>query len=158
VTILLTTHVMEEAEELCGEIALLREGQLVAHESTGALTQSLQLARPITVTLRPGVQLPADWETAVSMLPGITAVSGHKAGDVAESLEDGYQQAPSARPSGPVFQVESVDVRASTPALLSWLRAQELALVSMRAEPVTLTDVFTALAGQPVQPTPSGGR
>src|SRR5262249_33678303 len=35
-TIILTTHVMEEAEELCGEIALLRQGELVAHQPTGA--------------------------------------------------------------------------------------------------------------------------
>ena len=34
-TIVLTTHVMEEAEELCGEIALLRQGELIAHQPTG---------------------------------------------------------------------------------------------------------------------------
>ena len=60
VTIVLTTHVMEEAEELCGEIALLREGQLVAHQLTGELTRSLGLARPITVTLRQGTPI-ARW-------------------------------------------------------------------------------------------------
>ncbi len=43
---------MEEAEELCSEIALLREGQLVAHQPTSQLTQSLRLARPITLTAR----------------------------------------------------------------------------------------------------------
>ena len=47
---MLTTHVMEEAEELCSEIALLREGELVAHQPTTELTQSLRLARPITLT------------------------------------------------------------------------------------------------------------
>src|SRR5215831_1860664 len=52
VTIVLTTHVMEEAEELCGEIALLRQGELVAHQPTGALIRSLHLARPIIVTVR----------------------------------------------------------------------------------------------------------
>ncbi len=44
------------------------------------------------------------------------------------------------------FTIESVDLRATTPALLAWVRAQGFTLVSMRAEPVTLTDVFTALA------------
>ena len=30
---LLTTHIMEEAEELCDEIVMLKEGKLVAHGS-----------------------------------------------------------------------------------------------------------------------------
>lgn len=142
VTILLTTHVMEEAEELCGEIALLREGHLVAHQPTRALTQSLGLARPITVTLRHEARLPTGWEREVEALPGVTAV--------ADRTGDGHAEAA----AGPVLRVESVDLRRSTPALLDWVRARQLALVSMRAEPVTLTDVFTALADRHVQAAP----
>jgi len=147
VTILLTTHVMEEAEELCGEIALLREGQLVAHQPTGALTRSLGLARPITLTLRQGTLLPADWAGDVAALPGVTAVADHAA-----SSEDGHAAAEA--PAGPVLRIESVDLRASTPALLGWMRAHQLPLLSMRAEPVTLTDVFTALAVRQVETAP----
>ncbi len=142
VTIVLTTHVMEEAEELCGEIALLREGHLVAHQPTGTLTRSLGLTRPITVTLRQGTPLAAGWVGEVAALPGVIAVA-----DDAGSSMDGHAGAP----AGPVLHVESVDLRASTPALLGWVRAHHLALASMRAEPVTLTDVFTALADRHVQ-------
>lgn len=138
VTIILTTHVMEEAEELCGEIALLREGHLVAHQPTAALTRSLGLARPITVTLRQGEQLPAGWEAEVSTLAGVTAVAD---GAPARATPVDGQG-----PSAPEFGVESVDLRATTPALLGWLRTHHLSLVSMRAEPVTLDDVFMALA------------
>jgi ABC-2 type transport system ATP-binding protein len=145
VTILLTTHVMEEAEELCSEIALLREGQLIAHQPTGALTRSLRLARPITVTLRQGEQLPARWETEVGALPGVTSVAG--------SVMDGQ----GAAASGLMLRVESLDLRASTPALLSWVRAYHLTLISMRAEPVTLTDVFTALADRRVHAAGDAG-
>jgi ABC-2 type transport system ATP-binding protein len=142
VTILLTTHVMEEAEELCGEIALLREGQLVAHQPTGALTRSLRLARPIAVTLRHGELLPVGWESEVGAVPGVTAVAGGTA--------DGEH----AAAAGPALRVESVDLRRTTPALLDWVRTHHLTLVSMRAEPVTLTDVFTALADRHVQAAP----
>lgn len=148
-TIVLTTHVMEEAEELCGEIALLREGELVAHQPTGELLRSLHLARPITVAVRcaeraagpgtepqPGIHLgrqgdmptsPA-WEHELRRLPGASdASTGTASGELV------------------TLTVESLDLRATTPALLGWVRARGLTLVSMRAEPVTLTDVFTAL-------------
>lgn len=144
-TIVLTTHVMEEAEELCGEIALLRQGELVAHQPTGELVRSLHLARPITVTVRGAeraaeyqagwledILTSATWDDELRRLPGATdastdASTGAASGDVA------------------TLTVDSLDLRATTPALLAWVRAQNLTLVSMRAEPVTLTDVFTAL-------------
>lgn len=40
-TILLTTHYLEEAEALCGRIAMLRHGQIVALDSTTALLHSV---------------------------------------------------------------------------------------------------------------------
>lgn len=145
VTIVLTTHVMEEAEELCSEIALLREGELIAHQPTPELTRSLHLARPITVTMRrapaaeaesqtglPGEALGQEWEHELSHLPGVTgAAPAVSARGPAESLM--------------TLTVKSLDLRATTPALLAWVRTRGFALVSMGAEPVTLTDVFTAL-------------
>lgn len=140
-TIVLTTHVMEEAEELCGEIALLRQGELVAHQPTGELVRSLHLARPITVTVRYAERVavpqtgqhgavPASpaWEHELRSLPGATdALMGTVSGELA------------------TLTVESLDLRTTTPALLAWVRERSFSLVSMRAEPVTLTDVFTAL-------------
>ena len=143
VTIVLTTHVMEEAEELCGEIAVLREGQLLTHQPTRTLTRSLGLTRPITVALHHGEQLPAGWETEVGALPGVRAVSASTADS------HGHDEAA----FGPMVRAESVDLRASTPALLDWVRAHHLTLISMRAEPVTLADVFTALLDRRVPAT-----
>lgn len=127
VTIILTTHVMEEAEELCDEIALLRAGELVAHRKTGDLTRSLGLTRPIRVTVE--LDAPSrDWQTSLRALPAVMEV---------EMAIGGAGFA--------TFTLASVDLRATTPALLIWLRQQELRLVSMQAEPVTLTDVFLAV-------------
>ena len=39
-TVLLTTHYLEEAEALCGRIAMLKSGQVVALDSTSALLKS----------------------------------------------------------------------------------------------------------------------
>lgn len=127
VTIILTTHVMEEAEELCDEIAFLREGELVAHQRTGELTRSLGLARPIRVTVE--LQAPPHaWQTGLLALPAVTDVQMGIAGAGLAT-----------------FTLESVDLRATTPALIAWVGQQDVRLVSMEAEPVTLTDVFLAL-------------
>jgi heme ABC exporter ATP-binding subunit CcmA len=147
VTIVLTTHVMEEAEELCREIALLRQGELVAHQPTEELTRSLHVARPITITIRnpePLAEAPdtATWVQELRRLPGAREAAGATASGKVVTLT-----------------VESLDLRATTPALLEWVRERSLTLVSMQAEPVTLTDVFTALTsrkqGVPSEPADS---
>ncbi len=54
-TILLTTHYLEEAEELCDRIAIINHGKLVAYDTTRALLRridnksvTLTLAQPLT--------------------------------------------------------------------------------------------------------------
>jgi ABC-2 type transport system ATP-binding protein len=66
-TILLTTHYMEEAQELCHRIGIIDHGQLIALDTPGALINSLHADSQITATIR----LPED---AVRALPGVTAV------------------------------------------------------------------------------------
>ena len=49
-TILLTTHYLEEAQELCDRIAIIDRGRLVAHDSTEALLRRLD-AKEIILSL-----------------------------------------------------------------------------------------------------------
>ncbi|MBV8686719.1 MAG: ABC transporter ATP-binding protein [Alphaproteobacteria bacterium] len=58
VTIVLTTHYLEEAEELCGRIAIINHGRLIANEATRALVGMAQ-EKAVEVTVdRDVAQLP----------------------------------------------------------------------------------------------------
>lgn len=150
VTILLTTHVMEEAEELCGEIALLRQGELIAHQRTTELTRALGLTRPITVTLRRAGPASAPFvpdprlDAALRALPGVTTVHAVPMGD-----PDRGQPAADGQLT---YTAKSTDLRATTPALVRLVRERGLALVSMQAAPVTLGDVFRTLTRESEEP------
>ena len=63
-TIVLTTHYLEEAEALCGRIAMLKQGRIVALDRTENL---LRLHSGCYVELRLGGALPAQLEPRVSV-------------------------------------------------------------------------------------------
>jgi ABC-2 type transport system ATP-binding protein len=50
-TVLLTTHYLEEAQKMCGRIAIMNHGRLVALECKDALLNRLEGRRRITLTL-----------------------------------------------------------------------------------------------------------
>ena len=56
VTIVLTTHYLEEAEELCDEIAIINHGELIAHKSTADL---INMAREKIVAVTLANDVPA---------------------------------------------------------------------------------------------------
>ena len=66
-TVVLTSHYMEEAQELCHRIGIIDRGQIIALDSPGGLINSLQADSRIIVT----AQLP---EAKVLALPGVSAV------------------------------------------------------------------------------------
>jgi ABC-2 type transport system ATP-binding protein len=49
-TILLTTHYMEEADELCSRVAIIDHGRLLALDTPAALKQSVGIGAMVTVT------------------------------------------------------------------------------------------------------------
>ncbi|MBE0669964.1 MAG: ABC transporter ATP-binding protein [Anaerolineales bacterium] len=63
-TIVLTTHAMEEAEALCGRIAIIDRGQIVASDTPSALIANLQLSSMLKAT----VELPLE---QVRSLPSV---------------------------------------------------------------------------------------
>jgi len=121
VTVLLTTHAMDEAEQLCDRVAIVDHGRLVALGSPSDLTMG---ARDETwFSAKPELPL-ADLATAVGVA-------------VTELRED--------RPGEYVIGVSASPTLIADLAI--WLREKDVALDELRAGRRSLEEVFLRLTG-----------
>ncbi|MBY6113821.1 ABC transporter ATP-binding protein [Mameliella alba] len=114
-TIILTTHYLEEAEEMCDEIAIINHGELVAQDSTANLLGRLD-AR--TMVIHP--------ETAPQFLPEAPGIQ-------AESRSDGSL----------ALTYRSKETRAED--VLAAVQSAGIRIRELRTEEPDLEDVFLAL-------------
>src|SRR5437867_11536484 len=73
-TVLITTHYMDEADKLCDRIAIIDHGKLVALDSPMKLKASISGSNILEVSFP---TTPAGWEDRLKALPEVEAVSGH---------------------------------------------------------------------------------
>ena len=76
-TILITTHYMDEADRLCDRIAIVDHGKLVALDAPMALKASVPGSNVIEVQFE---NPPADWEQKLQRLDDVTSVQHEGAG------------------------------------------------------------------------------
>ena len=78
-TLLLTTHYMAEADELCDRVAIINRGRVLACDTPAALKQQIQRDAlfEIAVTSRNGLSI-----SALEKLPGVRQVGFQEAGEV----------------------------------------------------------------------------
>jgi len=116
VTIILTTHYLEEAEQMCDEIAIINHGALIARDSTAALVGRMDMK---TLVIRPEGEVPADFAAPE--------------GAEMERRRDGRL----------AFRYHKSEMR--TGALIEAVRTQGLRLGDLATEEPDLEDVFLAL-------------
>ncbi len=119
VTIVLTTHYLEEAQELCDTVAIIHHGQVIACEPTEKLVGRLD-RKTLVVTPRAPITLP---------FPGFE--------DVAFTM----------RPSG-AFALTYKTSEHSVEELLDRIRAAGIAIKDLSIEEPDLEDVFVELTGR----------
>ena len=73
-TILLTTHYMDEADKLCDRIAIVDHGQLVALDTPTKLKDSVPAADIVEAEFE---NPPAGWNATLEKLNGVASVSEH---------------------------------------------------------------------------------
>jgi ABC-2 type transport system ATP-binding protein len=124
-TVVLTTHYMEEAEQLCDRIAIMDRGRVVACGTPRALIQQLGADAMVRATMQDGSITGED-------LRGLEAV-------VAADLRD--------RDGSQSFELRTTDAQATLTALLLLAQRQHVTLSGLSTTQASLEDVFLARTG-----------
>jgi len=122
-TILITTHYMDEADKLCDRIAIVDHGELKALDSPMKLKASVPTNNILEVSFS---DVPPGWEDHLNALPEVDSVNGHDH----------------------VFRISTKDGPATTRALLDAAAAAGVTVHSLSVASTTLDDVFVHYAGR----------
>jgi len=121
-TVVLVTHFMDEAQELCDRVLIIDHGRIVALDTPKALIKQIQAERQISFTAPPGFD-----PSPLEALPGVSHVS-----------TEGNQVS--------VFGEGALLARVATA-----LAQQDLIPDDLRSKQATLEDVFLALTGREIR-------
>jgi ABC-2 type transport system ATP-binding protein len=129
-TVLLTTHYLEEAEELADQLAIMHHGSIV---TSGTLAEVVA-SHPARI----GFRLPGDLRMSrLPVLPGARPATVDHAGR-----------------SGDRVTIPTDDLQRSLAGLLAWAAAHQIELRDLDARSASLQEAFLAVAESPAQPTP----
>ena len=122
-TVLLTTHYMDEADKLCDRIAIVDHGKLVALDSPLTLKASISGVNILEVSF---TNIPPGWEDRLKTLPEVDSVSARDH----------------------VFRIATRNGPATTMALLDTAAQAGLPVHSLSVQSTTLDDVFVHYTGR----------
>jgi ABC-2 type transport system ATP-binding protein len=122
-TVLITTHYMDEADRLCDRIAIVDHGTLVALDSPLKLKASIPGKNVLEVSFS---DVPEGWADRVKALPAVEGVTEHDH----------------------VFRIASANGPATTLALMESAERAGVSLNSLSVQSTTLDDVFVHYTGR----------
>ena len=128
-TLLLTTHYMVEAEELCDRVAIINDGRVLACDTPANLKQSLQRKSIFRLETTP---LDGLGTGVLAAIPGVRNVT-HHAADGRSRLEL-------------ILEEEQV-----LTAVIGAMEAHRVSLLSLTKQQPTLEDVFVELVGRSME-------
>jgi ABC-2 type transport system ATP-binding protein len=122
-TVLLTTHYMDEADRLCDRIAIVDHGRLKALDSPMRLKASIPGKNVLEVSF---ADVPDGWHDRLAALPDVEEVTGQ----------------------GHVFRLASGSGPATTMGLMELAATSGVAVKSLSVQSTTLDDVFVHYTGR----------
>jgi ABC-2 type transport system ATP-binding protein len=128
-TVMLTTHYMVEADELCDRVAIINSGRVLACDRPAVLKRQLQRDAIFRLEVTP---LDGTAPETFSQIPGVKHFK-HKAVDGGADLE---------------FILENEDV---LPAVVGQLAESDIHLRNLEKREPTLEDVFVQLVGMSME-------
>jgi ABC-2 type transport system ATP-binding protein len=123
-TILITTHYMDEADRLCDRIAIVDHGKLVALDTPPALKASVPGSNVIEAQFE---NAPARWEQSLHVLSGVTSVQHEGAG---------------------MYRILTGDGSRTTTELVEAAVRAEVVVKSLSVQNTSLDDVFVHYTGR----------
>jgi ABC-2 type transport system ATP-binding protein len=121
-TIFLSTHQIEEANQLCGRVAIISHGKIAAIDTPERLKANFRRAQSVEVAFEGEV---AEKSPGLESLPGVTTQS--KVGDK--------------------MRLYTEDPSALLPRLIQYAESQSLRIVSLNMLGPSLEDVFLEITG-----------
>jgi len=128
-TIVLTTHMMDEAEELCNQMAIMDRGKIIALGSPRQLIKKVKMENTITVVPD---KIPPKLIEAVQKISGVK--SSYRAYDENEKIE--------------TLKIITERAEDILPDVVSAIAAAGTKILSVQLSRVTLEDVFILLTGR----------
>ena len=123
-TILITTHYMDEADRLCDRIAIVDHGKLVALDTPAALKQSVPGSNVIEAQF---LHAPPDWERRLHALADVTSVQSEGAD---------------------MYRVLTSNGSRTTTQLVELAVQSDVEVKSLSVQNTTLDDVFVHYTGR----------
>src|SRR6185437_13567172 len=121
-TILVTTHYMDDADKLCDRIAIVDHGKLAALDSPLKLKTSIPGKNVLEVSFS---DVPPDWSETLAALPEVAEVKAHEN----------------------VFRISSNNGPRTTVAVMEAAREAKTTVQSLSVQSTTLDDVFVHYTG-----------
>jgi ABC-2 type transport system ATP-binding protein len=131
-TILITTHYMEEADKLCDRIAIVDHGKLAALDTPTRLKDSISGIDTVEAEFD---RAPGDWISQLQALPHVTGVT---------QRED-------------VVHITSSDGPATIAALMDLTRSKGVGVKRVSVQSTTLDDVFVHYTGSDLRDASNTG-
>ncbi|HVP04732.1 MAG TPA: DUF4162 domain-containing protein, partial [Dehalococcoidia bacterium] len=122
-TILLTTHYMEEAEQLCQRLAIMDHGKILAIGSPAELKERIKASTIVTILAAPASE---------AFLADLRALSGVR----------------SVAMRGEEIEVQADTSRGLLPAIATAAMAREVELTDVNVQAPSLETVFITLTGR----------
>lgn len=125
-TVFFTTHIMEEAEYLCDEIAIINRGNIIATDTPAGLKQKYGGVKAVEIKLKDA--------NAQSIIPVIR-----------QKIADGTLV---ETPAADTIRISSVDAQEMLVAIIEILSKNSVQIDNVSINPPTLEEVFLSVIGR----------